>query len=180
MSISDPEIRARNDEELMEQKRAPGALRGAHQIAKLDDCSRTIEREAQKRLAARGLVLGSARRGWIVIAAFGAAGLLIAGGAVLLTKPAYTANTQLFVATQSSGSVQELQQGNNFSQARVQSYVKTVGSPVVLQPVIDSLGLSVSAEDLAARVKASTDVNTVLIDIAVSEIGRASCRDRVL
>ncbi|BCW11824.1 chromosome partitioning protein [Arthrobacter sp. NtRootA4] len=61
----------------------------------------------------------------------------------------------------------ELQQGNTFSQARVQSYVKTVGSPVVLQPAIDALGLDITPEDLALKVKASTEVNTVLINISV-------------
>lgn len=97
------------------------------------------------------------------------AGLLAGGVAAILTKPTYTAETQLFVAIQSSGSIQELQQGNTFSQARVQSYVKIVGSPVVLQPAIDTLGLQTSAEDLTERVKATTDLNTVLINISVSD-----------
>lgn len=96
-------------------------------------------------------------------------GLLCGAGSVILIKPIYTAETQLFVATQSSGSVQELQQGNTFSQARVQSYVKTVSTPVVLQPAIDSLGLSTTPAELAQRVKATTDLNTVLISISVSD-----------
>lgn len=109
------------------------------------------------------------RRSWVLIAAFTAAGLLISGGAVLLTKPSYTANTQLFVAIQNSGTVQELQQGNIFTQARVQSYVKTVETPLVLQPAIDSLGLDVTAQDLATHIKATNDVNTVLITIAATD-----------
>lgn len=107
------------------------------------------------------------RRSWILIVALALAGLLFGGMASVLVKPTYTAETQLFVAIQSSGSVQELQQGNNFSQARVQSYVKTISSPIVLQPAIDSLGLDMSSEELATRVKADTDVNTVLINISV-------------
>lgn len=86
-----------------------------------------------------------------------------------MLQPTYTSETQLFVATQSSGSVTELQQGNSFSQARVQSYVKTVSSPLVLQPVIDTLGLGSTAAELSKRVTASTDLNTVLINIAVSD-----------
>lgn len=108
-------------------------------------------------------------RNWIMIAAFTLTGLIVGGAASVLAKPTYTANTQLFVAIQSSGSVLELQQGNTFSQARVQSYVKTVASPVVLQPAIDSLGLDTTAESLAARVTATSDVNTVLISIAVAD-----------
>lgn len=109
------------------------------------------------------------RRNWILIIAATLAGLLLGGAASVLAKPTYTAETQLFVAIQSSGTVQELQQGNTFSQARVQSYVKTVDSPLVLQPAIDTLGLPVTAEELAQRVAASTDLNTVLINITVSD-----------
>lgn len=109
------------------------------------------------------------RRNWMLIIATALAGLLAGGAASALAKPTYTAETQLFVAIQSSGSVQELQQGNNFSQARVQSYVKTVSSPAVLQPAIDALGLSVTAQELASKVQATTELNTVLINITVTD-----------
>jgi capsular exopolysaccharide synthesis family protein len=108
------------------------------------------------------------RRNWILVVAAPLAGLLLGGTASVLATPTYTSQTQLFVAIQSSGSVLELQQGNTFSQARVQSYVETVGSPAVLQPAIDQLGLDVSAEELASEVTAGTEANTVLINIAVS------------
>ncbi|TLM84551.1 polysaccharide biosynthesis tyrosine autokinase [Pseudarthrobacter sp. NamE2] len=109
------------------------------------------------------------RRNWILIVSFVLAGVLIGGGASILAKPSYTAETQLFVAIQGSGSIQELQQGNTFGQARVQSYVKTVDSPIVLQPAIDSLGLAISSQELSGRVTAQTDPNTVLISISVSD-----------
>jgi capsular exopolysaccharide synthesis family protein len=109
------------------------------------------------------------RRHWILIVASTLAGILVSGAVSVIAKPTYTAETQLFVAIQSSGSVQDLQLGNNFSQARVQSYVKTVESPAVLQPAIDSLGLSVTAEELASNVEATTEASTVLINIAVSD-----------
>lgn len=110
-----------------------------------------------------------ARRNWILVVSVALVGLLAGGAASILTKPTYTAETQLFVAIQSSGSVQELQQGNTFSQARVQSYVRTVQTPIVLQPAIDALGLPISAADLAKQVEATTDLNTVLINISVSD-----------
>ena len=50
----------------MAQKLAPGSRLG-EQLAMLFDCSRTIVREALTRLAARGIVTVSARRGWYVI-----------------------------------------------------------------------------------------------------------------
>lgn len=109
------------------------------------------------------------RRNWSIVIAFTLAGLLGAGAASVLVQPTYEADTQLFVSIQNSGSVQDLAQGNTFSQARVQSYVKTVGTPTVLQPVIDSLGLQVTPNELANQVSASTDINTVLITVSVSD-----------
>lgn len=114
-------------------------------------------------------ILRILRRSWVLITAATLAGLLLGGAASMLTKPTYTAHTQLFVAIQGSGSIQELQQGNTFGQARVQSYVKTIDTPVVLQPAIDALGLGVTPEELSSHVKASTDVDTVLISIAVED-----------
>lgn len=109
------------------------------------------------------------RRNWILIISVTLVGILLGGAASVLARPTYTAETQLFVAIQGSGTIQELQQGNTFGQARVQSYAKIVDSPIVLQPAIDSLGLSTTAEELSSRVTASTDVNTVLINISVSD-----------
>ncbi|KNH23247.1 chromosome partitioning protein [Arthrobacter sp. ZBG10] len=113
------------------------------------------------------------RRNWIVVVATTLGGLLLAGAMSALLTPTYTSQTQLFVAIQSSGSVQELQQGNTFSQARVQSYVKTVGSPVVLQPALDALGLDMTASELARKVTATTDLDTVLISISVKDTSPA-------
>lgn len=87
----------------------------------------------------------------------------------LLIKPKYVSQTKLFVALQNSSSVSELQQGNVFTQARVRSYVETVSTPVVLQPVIESLGLPDSPETLASKITAVSDANTVLITISVAD-----------
>lgn len=107
------------------------------------------------------------RRNWIMVVACALIGLLSAGAASLLMKPSYKSETKLFVALQSSGSVSELTQGNAFSQARVQSYVKTVTTPTVLQPVIDSLDLNTTPQSLARSIAATSDINTVLISISV-------------
>lgn len=109
------------------------------------------------------------RRNWIIVVACALIGVLAAGAASLFMKPSYKSDTKLFVALQNSGSVSELQQGNVFSQARVQSYVETVTTPTVLQPVIDSLGLDITPESLAQRIAASSDVKTVLINISVTD-----------
>lgn len=109
------------------------------------------------------------RRNWIAIVSSVLCGLLIGASATLIVRPTYTAESQLFVAIPGTGTVTELQQGNTFSQARVLSYVKTVETPVVLQPAIDSLGLNTSASSLAKKVKAVSDLNTVIITISAED-----------
>lgn len=113
------------------------------------------------------------RRNWILLIASTLVGVLAAGAASIIVKPTYTSATQLFVAIQGAGSVTELQQGNTFSQARVQSYVKTVTAPVILQPAIDELGLSETPNELAGRIRAKSDPNTVLINIEVDDTSPA-------
>lgn len=62
-----PEISERILEAVMARKLEPGSRLGEQQLAMLFDCSRTIVREALTRLAARGIVTVSARRGWYVV-----------------------------------------------------------------------------------------------------------------
>ncbi|MDI2019859.1 polysaccharide biosynthesis tyrosine autokinase [Paenarthrobacter nicotinovorans] len=109
------------------------------------------------------------RRYWVGVVALTLTGVLIAGVWSILMVHSYTASTKLFVAIQNSGSVTELQQGNTFSQARVQSYIETVSTPLVLEPVIQSLGLATTPSELAERVQASSGLNTVLIEISASD-----------
>lgn len=110
-----------------------------------------------------------ARRNWLVIVSSILCGLLVGALATLLVRPTYAAEAQLFVAIPGSGTVTELQQGNTFSQARVQSYVKTVETPVVLQPAIEALGLQTTPASLSARVKATSDLDTVIVTISAED-----------
>lgn len=109
------------------------------------------------------------RRNWITIAASSLLGLIIAGSVSMVIRPSYTAETQLFVAIQSSGSAADLQQGNTFTQARVESYVKATQTPAVLQPAIDSLGLDTTPAQLSKSVQARSQSNTVIISITAMD-----------
>lgn len=109
------------------------------------------------------------RRHWMIVVALVLSGLIASGMMSLFTPPTYTARAQLFVSTQSSGTVAELQQGNSFSQARVQSYVKTATTPEVLQPAIEMLGIDAVPAELSPKISASADANTVLISISAQD-----------
>jgi len=62
-----PEIAQRIVEAVLAQKLAPGERLGEQPLADLFGVSRTLVREALTRLAARGIVTVTARRGWYVI-----------------------------------------------------------------------------------------------------------------
>ena len=62
-----PEIAHRIVEAILAQKLAPGERLGEQPLADLFGVSRTLVREALTRLAARGIVTVTARRGWYVI-----------------------------------------------------------------------------------------------------------------
>lgn len=109
------------------------------------------------------------RRQWVTVTVATLVGLMAAAIFTLAVSPTYTARTQLFVSIQNGGSVQELAQGNTFGQSRVQSYVRTATTPTVLQPVVDSLGLETSAIDLASQIEVTADLNTVLINVDVTD-----------
>ncbi len=109
------------------------------------------------------------RRNWILILVCISLGLLSAGAASAAMAPVYKSTTKLFVAIQNSGSVSELQQGNNFSQQRVQSYAITAATPLVLQPVVDSLALPMSAAELGSKVAITAELNTVVLTITASD-----------
>lgn len=105
-------------------------------------------------------------------------GALVAGGYSFVQSPVYSAKVELFVSISDSttDSVQ-LNQGSNFAQQRVKSYAEIVNSPAVTTAVIAKLGLTVSPADLAARIKASSPLNTVLIDISVTDGSPTRARD---
>lgn len=110
------------------------------------------------------------RKSWVLVLA---ATLIVEGIAAtwsLTRTPKYEANTQVFVSVRTGdASAIDLTQGSNFAQQAVKSYVSVVNSSIVLDEVINELGLSMSSDELAEQVDAESPVNTVLIDINVTD-----------
>ena len=94
-----------------------------------------------------------------------------------MSKPTYRAKAHVFVSTQGGDTIGELTQGSTFTQQRVKSYVDLASSPRLLKPVIDSLALPSTPEALAEQVRASSPLDTVLINIAVSHSNPDQARD---
>lgn len=92
-----------------------------------------------------------------------------AGGAFwYLRPPEYTATLQLYVSAQTADSTQSAYQGAQLSQQRVTSYVELVDSPGVCGDVIQRLGLTTTPRDLAKRIDATSKLDSVVIDVAVT------------
>lgn len=112
--------------------------------------------------------VGVLRRGWRLVVATTLAVVALTALVTATTTPTYMATTQLFVSTP-GGNTSDLLQGSSFTQRQVTTYADLMKTPAVLQPVIDDLGLQLTAVELARKVSASVPPNTVLIDIAVTD-----------
>ncbi len=112
------------------------------------------------------------RKNWIPMLAFVIAGLAGGAASVLLSTPSYEARTQLYVSvrTDTGAATGDLVQGTTFARQMVTSYVDIIDTDIVLRPVIDELRLDTTASELAKKVSASAPLNTVLVDVAVTDV----------
>ncbi len=109
------------------------------------------------------------RKNWLIIVVLTLVGIGIAAVFSLTRTPLYDAESKVAISTQSGSSIGELQQGSNFSEARVNTYVNLITTPIVIDPVIEALGLDMTAEEVAQEVTASAPLNTTLINISVQD-----------
>jgi receptor protein-tyrosine kinase len=114
-------------------------------------------------------------RWWLPVAGLVVTGLL-ALVLALATTPQYTADTQLFVSTTDSDNTADALQGSEFSQQRVGSYAELLSGEVVAARVIDELDLDLTPGELAAGVTASPVLDTVLIDVSVTDTSPAQAQ----
>ena len=107
-------------------------------------------------------------KSWVLVVVCTVLGIAGGAGLSFLMTPTYAAHIQLYVSvrgeSQTSG---DLAQGSTFARQSVQSYVNIVPTDSVLKPVIDELGLTETADELAEHVTAGVPANTSLLDITV-------------
>ena len=110
------------------------------------------------------------RKRWKLVALCAVLGL---GGAAAISwsaTPKYEAATQLFVAAKdTNGDISSLQAGGQFTQSRVQSYADIIGSPDIARAVAARLDDGLSAKQIASEVAASAPLNTVLLNVHVTD-----------
>jgi len=107
----------------------------------------------------------------IALTTVGAAAMFTA-----LAPRAHSAQVQLFVSSAADDNTGSLLQGGTFMQQRVKSYAQLPPTRKVLEPVIFSLKLPLTADQLRAQVSVDVPVDTVIIVVTVvdSSPGRAA------
>lgn len=108
------------------------------------------------------------REQWAIILTAVLVALIAAGSVWYLRPSTFTAKLTMYVSAQAADTTQMAYQGSLLSQQRVMSYVQLVSSTRVAEQVVGRLGLAETAEELADRIEASTPLDSVLIDVAVT------------
>lgn len=109
------------------------------------------------------------RHKWKQIVVFVLLGVIAGSAYVLVTPREYSASTELFVGIDSSASAADLAQGGTYSQQQARNYANVADTQIVLEPVIDALGLDATVASLGRRVSATVPLNTSLITIEVTD-----------
>jgi succinoglycan biosynthesis transport protein ExoP len=107
------------------------------------------------------------RASWLLVAISVVLGLVGAVVATLLTTPVYSSEARLLVSVKGDSAV-ELAQGRDYAEQQAGTYAELASSPLVLDSVIDELGLSDSVTSLARRVSASTGLGSPIIDLTAT------------
>lgn len=110
-----------------------------------------------------------AKAGWVtIIVSILAFGVLF--GVYANSKDRiYSSNSQLYVSVIGNESPTDLLQGTNFTLRQVISYAAVAKTPVVLDAVIDELGLSETSSSLLGRIDISTPTDTSIVSITVHD-----------
>lgn len=108
------------------------------------------------------------RRRWIYVLVPFVLSCLAVGFWSMLSTPAYTAKASTYFSLSYGGTPGDLYQGSNYTQQQIGSYALLTTKPVVLQPVIDELGLDTTVGALARDVNAKAAVESVIVDVTVT------------
>lgn len=121
--------------------------------------------------------LGYARRWWWMLVTGLVVGALAGGiGSALMTKQ-YTATSQLYVGTASTGGSSDAYNGAMLSQKQVASYAEIATGNALGQRVVDDLHLDKTAGEVAGMITAGAHKDTVILDLSVVSDDAGLSRD---
>ncbi|MGG7507703.1 polysaccharide biosynthesis tyrosine autokinase [Plantibacter sp. YIM 135249] len=109
------------------------------------------------------------KRGWYLLVAATLLGAGVAGGLSLLATPVFSSTASLYFSLSQGNSASDLNQGSTYTQNQMLSFAQLATSAMVLDPVIDDLGLDKNATQLGRRVTVTTPQNTVILNVVVTD-----------
>lgn len=118
--------------------------------------------------------LGAVGRRWTIMVALAVLGGVGTGVLAARAAPTYRAEVQLLVTFAREPDAQGEPDSpgpdaGKLMQRRVKTYATMMNSPRLTRPVIDSLRLPYTPEELADRIVASSPVDTLAIDVLVTD-----------
>ena len=109
------------------------------------------------------------RERWLVVAVAVLVGVGCGAAVFFLRPPQYTATLTMYVSSQGADTTQAAFQGAQLSQDRVASYTELLVGPRVTSDVIRRLGLPEAPDELAAKMRATSKLDSVLLDVTVTD-----------
>ena len=117
------------------------------------------------------------RERWWLVALCVLLGLGASAAVAWTQTPKYAGHIKLFVSTKDGSDTAAAYQGGLFGQQRVKSYADIVASDRVVSAVRSQLHLSESAAAIQSEISASAPLDTVLVNVTVTDKEPARARD---
>ena len=109
------------------------------------------------------------RARWVLITLSALAVLALAAVLTWTATPQYASSSRLFISTSGSTDSAEANQGGQFSLQRVKSYADLLTGQEIARRVVDDLKLDESPKDLAKQISASSNLDTVILKVTVTD-----------
>ena len=116
----------------------------------------------------RDSALRSFRRHWLIILTTTLVALVISVVATALTPERYVTSVSFFTKTAAS-EIAGANQGDQFGQRRVTSYVQLFSSQTLADQIVADTGLPITAGEVMAELSATVDPNTVVLTGTVTD-----------
>lgn len=124
-----------------------------------------------------GDALAILRARWRSVAVVTVLATLIAAAAAFLIPPTYAGTTGIFVATREVDNPEQAYAAGRFAQERVSSYRDLITSEALATRTAARLQLKESPRELARRVRATVNPDSVLIKVSVTHSSPATAVD---
>ena len=106
--------------------------------------------------------LAAIRKSWLLVVVTAIVGATAGTLAYLLTPPTYASTIDFYVSTPAEKGSNP-QASGQFAEARVNSYIVLLSSEQMGKRVIDATGLDLTPQEVATKIEATSELNTVIV-----------------